>query len=109
MQGDDEQAHGEDAKRDIDKENPVPREVRDDDAAEHRPDEARHGPHRTEEALHPPALLDVENVTDDRDRDGLHRASAEALDRPEDDELPHRGRHAARDRAEEEEGDAEEE
>jgi len=86
VQRDHQETGRRDARRDVDEEDPAPGEVLDDDAAEQRPDQPGHAPDGPEHALHARALFQVVDVADDGERGGLHRAGAEALQRPEGDQ-----------------------
>ncbi len=77
---------GRDAQRQVDEEDPAPGQVVGEDAAQCRPDERGHGPDAGDVALHLGALGQGVDVADDRHAHRLHRARAEALDEPEDDE-----------------------
>ena len=51
---------------------------------------ARDAPHGPEDTLDPGALLQRVEVADDRGREGDDRARPEPLERPAEDQLPHR-------------------
>ena len=73
------------------------------------PDDRRAAPHGAEQALDLGALGRRVDVADDREGDRLKGPGAQALDRPEDDQLDHRGREAARDRRDDEDDQPEHE
>jgi hypothetical protein len=77
------------AERQVDVEDPSPREVRREVAAEQRPRDARHAEHRAEDPLIPAALPRRHDVTDDRLRRDHETTAAEPLHRTIDDELRH--------------------
>jgi hypothetical protein len=103
-----EEECGEQTEGHVDVEHPAPRERSDDDTAEERAGESGDGPDGAEDALHPRALFDLEDVAHDRQRHRLHAARPDSLNGAEQDELLHRARLAARHRAEEEQRDADE-
>ena len=78
------------ADREVDVEDPVPGELLDEDAAEQRADDARDAEHRTEQPLVAAALARRDDVADDRLGADHQPAAAEALDRPERDQLGQR-------------------
>ena len=84
---DDDERDG--ADRDVDVEDPAPGELLDEDAAEQRPDDARHAEHRAEQPLVAAALAGRDDVADDRLRADHQPAAAETLDGPERDQLDH--------------------
>ena len=76
--------------RRVDEEDPAPADRCRDDAADRRPHHSARPPDTGEEPLDLGPLLALEDVADDRERDRLDRSGAQALDRPEEDELRHR-------------------
>ena len=74
--------------------------------ADQRADDRRERPDAGEPALNLAALMHRIEIADDRHRDRLHGAGADALDEPEDDERGHRPGKAAEDRADEEDRNA---
>ena len=89
------QQPGDHAQRDqpdgqVDVEDPVPAEVVCDRPAQARADQERDAEDGTKQTLVLPALARSEEVTNDRQADGEQRAGSEPLDRPEEDQLPHR-------------------
>jgi hypothetical protein len=96
------------AERQVDEEDPAPRQVVGEDAAQRRADERRDRPHGREVALDRGALGHRVDVPDDRHADRLHRAGSEALEQPERDEAAHRPGESAEQRAEHEQPHAEE-
>ncbi len=94
---------------DVDVEDPVPAIVLGQEAAHQWPDDERDPEDRAEEALVLAALLGCEHVADDRQRDREERASADALDGAEEDELRHVLAEPGEGRADEEDDDADHE
>ena len=74
---DDEERHG--ADRDVDVEDPPPRELLDKDSSEQWPDDAGHTEHRAEDALVAPPLSRRDDVPDDRLGADHQPAAAESL------------------------------
>jgi hypothetical protein len=91
------------ADRRVDEEDPTPADGRGDDAANRRANHRGSAPHSREQALDPGALLALEDVTDDGERDRLNGSRAETLDGPEQDEQGHRTGKAAQHRPTDEE------
>ena len=91
--------------RQVDVEDPAPREVVDEEAAEERADDRRDAEDRTEDALVTAAVARRDDVADDGDRRRDQAARAEPLDRPERDQLGHVLRDPAEHRADEEDDD----
>ena len=89
----------------IDVEDPAPREMRREIAAEQRTGHARHAEHRAEDALVAAALAWRNDVADDRLRRDHQPTTAESLNGAEDDELRHALAHPAERRAGEEQHD----
>ena len=89
--------HGqrEEAERQVDVEDPAPREVVDEEAAEQRAGDDRDAEDAAEEALVAAAVARRDEVADDGHRDDDQAAAAEPLDRPERDQLRHRLRQPA--------------
>ena len=100
---------GEEAERQVDREDGTPAEGDGEERAEERSGEAREAPDAAEEALDLRALLDRVEVSRDGERDGHQAARPEALQRPGADELRHRAGERADERAAEEEGGRDEE
>ena len=107
--GDREHRRAREPERQVHPEDPAPPDGVDDRASDERAHEPGEPPHRPEEPLHPAALVHVEEIADDRERHGLHRARAEPLHRAPRDERPHRARLAAPERPGEEQADPREE
>ena len=93
------------ADRQVDVEDPAPREVVDEEAAEQRADDRRHAEDGAEEALVLAAVARRDDVADDGDRRREQAAGAETLQRAERDQLGHVLRDAAQRRADEEDDD----
>ena len=90
---------GDRGERQVGEEQPPPAHVRHDDAAEHRPADARGGEHGGEVALEARALARRHQLADQRLRQHHQPAAAESLQHPRGHELRQRLRHAAGDRA----------
>jgi hypothetical protein len=99
--------HGdrEDADREVDVEDPAPREVVDEEAAEQRPGDGRDPERRTEEALVAAAVARRDEIPDDGHCDHHQPPAAEPLDPTEHDQLGHALRRATQRRAGEEDDD----
>ncbi len=80
-----------------------------DHAADGRPHDRGHAPDGREDSLHAGPLAGLEDVTGNREGDRLNRPRAEALDRPEGDQLEHGPGQAAQRRARHEQQQAEQE
>ena len=91
-----------DPDRDIDVEDPAPRQVVDEESAEQRPDHRGDPEDRAEEPLVPAPLAGRDDVADHRDRRHDQPAGAEALEGAEGDQLGHVLREAAEHRPDEE-------
>jgi hypothetical protein len=96
------------ADRQVDEEDPVPAEVVDDEPAERRPDDRRGGEDGADQALVAAPVGRRDDVPDGRDREREQAAGADPLHAAEDDELRHRLREPAEQRADEEDHDREE-
>ena len=101
--GDDRQRGGADGQVDV--EDPAPREVLDEVAAEQRPDDRRDAEDRAEEALVAAAIAWRDDVADRRHRGHDQPAAAQALQGAEGDQLAHVLRHAAQGGADQEQHD----
>src|SRR5215208_3359466 len=97
-----EHREGEHAERKVDEEDPAPRQVRREVAAEERAGDARETEGGAEHPLVAPALARRDDVGDDRLRAHHQPAAAEPLDGAEEHELHHAAAHAAEHRADEE-------
>ena len=93
------------AERQVDQEDPAPRGRVGQRPAEQRPRHGGEPPHRADEALVLAALARREEVGDRRLRERQQAAGADALQRAAGDELAHRLRRAAQQRADEEDRD----
>ena len=80
----------------------------DDRPAEDRTDQAGKPPDRAEDPLDTGSLVHVEEVAHDGHGDGLDRAGAQPLDRPEEDERGHAAGVTAEEGAAQEKNDADE-
>ena len=100
---DDRQRH--DPDRDVHVEDPAPRRVVDEEAAEQRPGDAAHPEDRADHALVAAAIARRDDVADDRLGEDDEPAAAEALQRAEGDELAHALRLPAQRRPDEEDDD----
>ena len=89
----------------VDVEDPAPRGVVDQEAADQRPGDAADPEDRAEDALIAAAVARRDDVADDRLREDDEPAAAEALQRAEGDELAHALRLAAQRRPDEEDDD----
>ena len=96
---------GDRADRQVDVEDPAPREVVDEEAAEQRPGDRRDGEHRADQAHVATALPRRDDVGDDRLRADHQAAGADALERAERDQLLHRLAEPGEHRAGEEDQD----
>ena len=76
--------------RQVDPEDRPPAERVDEERPQRRPGERRRAPDGAEESLDAGALLEREDVAEDRQHDRHDAARAEALEAAEDDELRHR-------------------
>jgi hypothetical protein len=96
--------HGErdDAKRQVDEEDPAPRPVGSEVAAEQRAGDAGDTEDGAEDPLIAAALPRRDDIADDRHRRHHQAAAAESLDDAEDDQLHHRLAQAAENGADEE-------
>ena len=101
--GDDEE--GGDAEREVDVEDPAPREALDEEAAEQGAGDAGDGEDPAEEAGVSAALAWRDDIGNDGHDEDHEPAAAEALDGAGDDEPIHRLRGAGKDRADEEHDD----
>jgi hypothetical protein len=90
---------------DVDIEDPAPRCVVDEKAADQRSGDAAEAEDRAERALVAPAIAWRDDVADDRLREDDEPAAANALQRAERDELAHVLAQAAEGRADEEDDD----
>ncbi len=90
-----EERHGEQPGRDVDEEDPAPREVHDEEPAEERPERVGDAPRRGEERLHAGALRHGVEVGADGHGHRLDRAGAEPLDDAKGDQRFDRPRRAA--------------
>jgi hypothetical protein len=100
---------GDEAQGNVDEEDPAPGGEFGEHAAEGGPDDGGDRPHAGEVTLGFGALGDGVDVAGDGDRHGHDGAGAEALHGPEGDQGGHAPGEAAEDRAEQEDGDAEQE
>ncbi len=91
---------------DVDVEDPVPAEVVGQQAPEPGTDQEGDAEDRAEQALVLAPLARGEEVADDGEADREERPGAEALDAPEEDQLPHLLREAGEGRSHQEEPDA---
>ena len=87
---------GDERERQVGEEQPPPAHVRHDDAAEHRPADARGGEHGGEVALETRALARRHELADERLRQHHQPAAAQSLEHARGNELRQRLRHAAR-------------
>ncbi len=92
----------EDADGQVHVEDPAPRQVLGEEATDERPDDRPESEHDREDHRDLRALLDRVHVGHDRLRDREDAAGAGALEPAEENELQHRARGAAQDRAEHE-------
>ena len=92
----------EDGERHVGEEEPAPARMRDDDAADHRPGDARGGEHGGEVGLEARALARRHELADQRLGEHHQPAAAESLQHARGDELRQRLRGAAGDRADSE-------
>ena len=99
---------GDGAERQVDEEDPAPREVLREDAAEGGPDHGGGAPDAGDVPLHARTLFDGVEIADHRDAHGLYGSGTDALQRAEDDERRHAPGEAAQHRAQKEHGDPEE-
>ena len=83
----------------VDEEDPAPADGRGDDAADGRTHNGRRSPYTREQALNLGSLLTLEDVAQDRERDGLNGARAQALYRPEQNQESHRAGESAHHRS----------
>jgi hypothetical protein len=104
-QGDRDHRKGDDPDRQVDVEDPAPRGVVDQEAADQRPGHAADPEDGTEDALVAAAVARRDDVADDRLREDDEPAAAEALHRAEGDELAHALGLAAQRRPDEEDDD----
>ena len=95
--------------RQVDEEDPAPRDGVGQRAAEQRPGHRGDPPHRADEALVAAALAGREEVGDRRLGERQQAAGAEALQRPAGHELAHRLRRPAQQRADQEDRDGDDE
>jgi hypothetical protein len=86
----------------VDVEDPSPREVVDEEAAEQRPGDGRDGEHRSEQALVTAAIAWRDEIADDRHRHDDQPAAAESLHGAKGDQLRHRLRQPAESGADQE-------
>ena len=86
----------------VDVEDPVPREVVDEEAAEQRPDHGRDAEDAAHQPRVAPAVARRDDVADRGLRADHQRAAAEALDRAEEDQRRHAAGESAEDRSEQE-------
>ena len=93
------------ADRQVDVEDPAPREVVDEEAAEQRADDRRDAEDGAEDALVAAAVARRDDVADDGDRRRDQAARAEPLHRAERDQLGHVLRDPAEHRADQEDDD----
>ena len=98
--------YAQDADRNIDEEDPAPREVVRDPASQRRADDGRHNDAHAVHGHGHALLFLLEAFYQDGLRDGLQTAAAGALDHAEQDQQEKIGRDAARERAQREEDDA---
>jgi hypothetical protein len=105
LERDGDHAQRDEPDREVDVEDPAPREVIDEEAAEERPDHRRDAEHGAEVALVAAALPRWNDVPDDGDRDDDQAAAAEALQGTEGDQLLHVLAEAAERGADEEDRD----
>ena len=83
----------------------MPGELLDEEAAEQRPDDARHTEHRSEESLVATALTGGDDVSDDRLGADHQPTASETLNGSEGDQLGHRAAQARESRATQEDHD----
>jgi hypothetical protein len=96
---------GDDPDRDVDVEDPAPRQVVDEESAQQRTDHRGDPEDRAEEALVPAPLARRDDVADHGDRRHDQPAGAEALKGAEGNQLGHVLREAAEHRSDEEDRD----
>ena len=96
---------GHDPDGDIHVEDPAPREVFREEAADQRPENRGRTKHRTEEAHIAPAIPRADDIADDRLGTHDEAAGSETLDGPERDERVHAGSKTAEHRTDEEQDD----
>ncbi len=96
---------GDEAEGQVDVEDPAPGEVVGEEAAEQGPGHAGGAEHGPEVALVAAALPGADDVGDDRLGQHDEPTGADALDRPEGDELAHRGGETGQDAADDEDHD----
>ncbi len=96
---------GEDPERQVDVEHPAPRQVRDTEAADERPDHGGHGEHGPEEAHIAAAVAGRHDVADDGLRADHQSATTQPLERSEGDQLGHRVAEAGQCRPDHEDDD----
>ena len=96
-----------DAQRHVDVEDPAPRQVLGEEAAQQRPGDAGQAPHTGEVARVATTFARRDDVADDRERQRHQAAGAEPLHGPGGNELPHRLRQTGEHRADDEHHDRE--
>jgi hypothetical protein len=104
-----DEGEGDEAEREVDREDRPPAETHGEESPEEGADEAREPPDAAEEALDPRAFLDGVEVSRDRERDRQQAPRPEALEGAGGDEMRHRPGERAGERAGEEDGGREEE
>ena len=93
--------------RDVEEEDPAPRPVLGEEAADQGTDDRGHAPHARDVTLDPPPLRRLVQVSDDRRRHREDRACSDPLHAAEDDQREHAPGDAAEHRADEEDPDPE--